>query len=428
MKITAQLPALSLSFAVFMLSKTQGQQNLPVIQASKPWVSIRDGKLLAKDVWKLSPTTTPDIYYTQVPRVERKITFITDKDSISFTTTYGKTYDFIILLNGRDRMLTRISANYEQLLNPTVQSKPAIQSSDTIPFFMKNSRLYFKGSLNGYKNLTIMFDLGAGITCLNEQSRTKAAVKFDGHISVQNTDGTNNEPSASINSLEIGGLHWDKVPLVQIRNLADGEDMIIGNSLFRDKIIEVDYEKKIMILSDQINKDLQGYQVHDVDYFQYRPRFEVNIKVGERNYPFHFLFDTGRDGSMLIGDDFTNRYGLWNKYHSLFSFGRKKIIVIPELKIGNQVFKNIVTNANNPDYPNAKQSLLGNKILNQFNFILDNRNGKIYLKANKYQNDNYSTYNEFKLVRMLIVILIIGLLLFIGYRIRKSYLRKQSSL
>ncbi|MNE16457.1 hypothetical protein D3C80_1094020 [compost metagenome] len=228
--------------------------------------------------------------------------------------------------------------------------------------------------------------------------------------------------------MEIGGLRWDKVPLVQIRNLADGEDMIIGNSLFRDKIIEVDYEKKIMILSDQIINDLQGYQVHDVDYFQHRPRFEVNIKVGEQDYPFHFLFDTGRDGSMLIGDDFTNRYGLWNKYHSLFSFGRKKIIVIPELKIGNQVFKNIVTNANNHDYPNTKQSLLGNKILNQFNFILDNRSGKIYLKANKYQNDNYSAYNAFKLVRTLIVILISGLLIFIGYRIRKSYLRKQSSL
>ncbi|MEI2273773.1 retropepsin-like domain-containing protein [Sphingobacterium sp. ML3W] len=428
MKITTQLLALSLSFAVFITSKTQGQQNLPVIQASKPMVSIRDGKLLAKDVWKLTPTTAPDIYYAQVPRAERKITFITDKDSISFTTTYGKTYDFIILMNGQDRILTRISANYEQLLNPTVRSKPAIQSSDTIPFFMKNSRLYFKGNLNGYKNLTIMFDLGAGITCLSEQSPAKAAVKFDGHISVQNTDGTNNEPSASTNSLEIGGLRWDKVPLVQIRNLADGEDMIIGNSLFRDKIIEVDYEKKIMILSDHINKNLQGYQVHYVDYFQHRPRFEVNIKVGERDYPFHFLFDTGRDGSMLIGDDFTNRYHLWSKYHSLFSFGRKKIIVIPELKIGSQVFKNIVTNTNNPDYPNAKQSLLGNKILNQFNFILDNRSGKIYLKANKYQNDNYSAYNEFKLARMLIVILIIGLLLFIGYRIRKSYLRKRSLL
>ncbi|WP_343560344.1 retropepsin-like aspartic protease [Sphingobacterium sp.] len=428
MKITAGLLTLSLSFALFMTFQTQGQQNLPVIQASKPFVSIRDGKLLAKDVWKLTPATAPDIYYTQVPRAARKITFITDKDSISFTTTYGKTYDFIILLNGQHRILTRISANYEQVLNPTLGYKPAVQLSDTIPFFMKNSRLYFKGNLNGYKNLTIMFDLGAGITCLSEQSPAKAGVKFDGHIRVQNSDGTNNEPSASINSLEIGGLHWDKVPLVQIRNLSDDEDMIIGNSLFRDKIIEVDYEKKIMVLSDQINKNLLGYQVHDVDYFQHRPRFEVFVKVGEQDYPFHFLFDTGRDGSMLIGDDFTNRYGLWNKYHSLFSFGKKKIIVIPALRIGNQVFKNIVTNANNPDYPNAKQSLLGNKILNQFNFILDNRNGKIYLKANKYQNENYSTYNEFKLLRMLIVILIIALLIFIGYRIRKLYLRKKSSL
>ncbi|PUV25806.1 retropepsin-like aspartic protease [Sphingobacterium athyrii] len=428
MKLATQLLTFTLIFAAFMATKAQDQQNLPVIRASKSMVSIRDGKLFAKDVWKLTPTTAPDIYYTQVPRAKRKITFITDKDSISFTTVYGKTYDFIILLNEQDRILTRISANYEQLLNPAAQSKPAKQSVDTIPFFMKNSRIYFKGSLNGYKDLTIMFDLGAGMSCLSEKSPAKAAVKFDGHISVQNTDGTNNEPSARMNSLEIAGLRWDNVPLVQIRNLADGEDMIIGNSLFRDKIVEVDYEKKLMILTDQLNKDLQGYQIHDVDYVQYRPRFEVIIKVGERDYPFHFLFGTGRDGSMLIGDDFTNRYRLWNKYHSLFSFGRKKIIVIQELHIGNQVFKNIVTNANNPNYPNPKQSLLGNKILNQFNFILDNRNGKLYLKANKLQNDNYSTYNEFKLALVFIAIFIIGMLIFIGYRFKKSYLRKKSTL
>ena len=401
------------------------QEKLPVIRSGKSTISIRDGKDLNNGSWTLTPALRPDTYFTQAPRSGRRITFITDQDSISFLPEYGRVYDFIILLNGKDSCRTRVSANYEAVLNPIRITKSPKQLVDTLLFFMKNSRLYFKGKLNGHKDVVMMFDFGAGMTCLSKQSPARSGLKFDGSISVQNSDGTHNQPSSSKNLLEIAGLRWAQVPLVQVANLDDAEDMIIGNALFRDKIVEIDYEKKIMIISDRITKDLSGYTAHDVIYYQDRPRFEVQVKVGSRYYPFHFLFDTGRDGTMLIGDDFTNQYNLWDKYRSVIPLGKKKIVVVPEVKIGNRIFRNIVTNANNPKYPNPKQSLLGNEILNQFNLVLDNRNAVIYLKPNGLHNEDYATYAEFKLqltglVVIAILVLLGGILAIRIFRVKKQ--------
>jgi len=401
-----------------VVKQTSAQTKLPIIRSGKPTLSIRDGQHLDTDSWTLSPNARPDTYYVQLPRANRKITFITDQDSISFRVQYGKTYDFIVL-HGKDSCLTRISANYQSSISPSRIQAAAHQRTDTLPFFMKDSRIYFKGKLNGSEDLKIMFDLGAGITALNQTSVGKAHVKFDGTISVQNTNGTNNEPSASNNQLEIAGLKWSKVPLVQVRNLGNGDDLIIGNSLFRDKIIEIDYEKKIMILSDSLNKNLNGYSAHDVIYYQDRPRFEVKVKVGTQYYPFHFLFDTGRDGTMLIGDDFTNRYGLWDKFDKILSLGNKRIVRIPEVQIGSKTFKDIVTNVNNPRHPHPKQSLLGNQLLNQFNLILDNHNGMIYLKPNSLQHDNFATYTEFKKQSAMVIAALVFTLAGIIYGARK---------
>jgi len=410
---------LTLGIAMFGMNGASAQNKLPVITSGIAAISIRDGNALSKNTWHLNPKAKPDIYFTQVPRGNRKVTFITDQDSISFVTTYGKTYDFIVLLNGKDSCLTRISANYEGTIEQEYPVHKIAGMADTIPFFMKKSRIYFKGKLNGNKDFNVMFDLGAGMTCINSKSVSRSGIRFDGQINVQNTNGTNSEPTGSSNTLELGSIKWRKVPIVQVRNMEEDEDMIVGNSLFRDKIVEIDYDRKIVIISDSLSKDISDYSTHDVNYYQQRPRFEMDVKVGNKYYPFHFLFDTGRDGTMLIGEDFTARYNLWDQYKSIMTLGNKKIVVIPEVKIGKRIFRDIVTNANDPRHPNGKQSLLGNEVLNQFNLILDNHNGIIYLKPNSMQNENYATYKEFKTQATLLISAIVVVIALLVFGIRK---------
>jgi len=82
------------------------QQPLPVIKASSKKVDIRDDNQYKKAYWSIVPEAKPDVYTTHNPN--KKVTFYTDIDSISFVVNPKKQYDFIILLNNKDTALTRI--------------------------------------------------------------------------------------------------------------------------------------------------------------------------------------------------------------------------------------------------------------------------------------------------------------------------------
>ena len=92
--------------AVFILYNYSlfSQKILPVIKANSKSVDIRDGDKLNKNAWNISPEIKPDIYTTS----NKKVTFYTDIDSITFFIKHKKVYDFIILLNNKDTALTQI--------------------------------------------------------------------------------------------------------------------------------------------------------------------------------------------------------------------------------------------------------------------------------------------------------------------------------
>lgn len=79
------------------------------IRSNKAQISIRDGNILKKDYWTITPSARPDIYESVSSSNTHKVTFITDIDSISFDVKLNKKYNFIILLNNKDSAFTQIS-------------------------------------------------------------------------------------------------------------------------------------------------------------------------------------------------------------------------------------------------------------------------------------------------------------------------------
>jgi len=399
---------LSCTVLLILAMGTNAQNVLPLIKSNTKSVSIRDGHILKPNSWGLDPSTKPDTYHVEVPRANNKVTFVTDQDSISFDTQYGKVYDFVILLNGKDSCYTRISANYSGINTP-LQLKTSA-AADTIPFIMRNSRPYVVGKVNGKDNIYMMLDLGAGITCVNINSVKKTGMQFDGKISITNTNGTKDEPSSSKTVLQMGNLRWENVNVVQVRNLDDEDDMIIGNSLFRDRILEINYDKKVIIVHQKSIAVPDNYTSHLVQYGQHRPKIKIDLQIADKVFSDWFLFDTGRDGTMLIGEDFTGEFDVWPLFNTIFKFGTKKIVVIPKVKIGSLSFANIVTNANDPSHPTGKQSLIGNELLQQFNVILNNKTGMMYLKANSLQGAAYEQWDTFKYKFYGIIVGIMGMI------------------
>lgn len=82
------------------------QNKMNIIPASDKMVSIQEGDEIYKNSWTISPDLKPDVYYTKCKNC--KVTFLTDQAQYSVNVKSGKSYDFIILLNGKDTAWTRI--------------------------------------------------------------------------------------------------------------------------------------------------------------------------------------------------------------------------------------------------------------------------------------------------------------------------------
>ena len=172
------------------------------------------------------------------------------------------------------------------------------------------------------------------------------------------------------------------------------EDMIIGNGLFRDRIIEIDYDAMQLTIHDKLPSKAKSYSKQPVYYEQDRPKFKAEFIQNGKIYKFWFLFDTGRDGTMLIGEDFTSKNNHWDELKELMIIKGKKIVRL-DASIAGQKISDIVTNAANPHNPQGRPTLFGNQILNHFNVILDNKNGYLYLKPNNRMQEPYSDYKSY---------------------------------
>ena len=106
MRFTLFLFLISILFSKSLFS----QEKLPIVKANSISVNIRDDKNFTLNAWSINPKLKPDIYTTASKN--KKITFYTDLDSISFIVKPNNTYSFIILLNN-DTALTQIK--YENI-------------------------------------------------------------------------------------------------------------------------------------------------------------------------------------------------------------------------------------------------------------------------------------------------------------------------
>ena len=94
--------------ALCLVIGARAEEDLPILETTRPVVSVREGDTLRKDSWHLAPEVKPDIYEAELRDGRpQTVTFISDVDSIRFEVEAGKQYDFIIQ-HGSDLCSTRI--------------------------------------------------------------------------------------------------------------------------------------------------------------------------------------------------------------------------------------------------------------------------------------------------------------------------------
>jgi hypothetical protein len=123
---------------IFMVQLLSAQQKLPLIKATSVSVDIKDGGTFTKNAWTITPEAKPDVYTTAYSKGAKKITFYTDKDSISFNVKPNAYFLFNILLNNKDTALTGI-LSYDTLGTLKKAAKYNVAEKRELPKFTYQS-------------------------------------------------------------------------------------------------------------------------------------------------------------------------------------------------------------------------------------------------------------------------------------------------
>ena len=84
---------------------------MPVILAKSPQAQVRIDSRENVGSWRIAPEVRPDILPVELgDKGTAVISFYTDSDTLSHTVKTGETFDFVVLLNGKDSAFTRIAA------------------------------------------------------------------------------------------------------------------------------------------------------------------------------------------------------------------------------------------------------------------------------------------------------------------------------
>jgi hypothetical protein len=380
MKCSFTLLLAFITFNVF------SQNKLPVIHASS-----NQAKIYVQDNpvsnWNISPKIKLDVHITGKLTQSRIVKFKTDVDSISFRLKPGEQKDFIVLLNGKDSCLTRIQS-------PQVKnfSKLQVEVHDTVPFFINRFNTNFLPVvMNGTDSLLLNFDSGATEICITTEG-LKQKVKSQPKL------------YSTAYDIKIGNQTF-KSKIYDITLAGNEVDGLLGWNIFDGMIVELDYDKRIMIVHSKMPKQIihnTQYAKFKLTYIKNKPFIESEIlQSGVRNKSL-FFFDLGyQRGVMLDNDVLTASHFPTEKMEVI-----KKVIMhgtegnevpvitsnLETLTIGKFQLNNIPAQIMTKGKPMSGVNVhyLGSDVLKRFNTVLDFQKNVIYLKPNHLYSAAYA--------------------------------------
>lgn len=385
-----------LLFLPFLSQNLFSQTTLPMIKSNNADIYIREQGSVEKTSWQLTPSAKPDIYVVNSLEKNAKVTFVTDVDSISFVVKPNKKYDFVILLNGKDSCFMRVQSPLSNvhLSKKNFANLPHV--SDTLPFHLTPyNNILVKTVVNQQDTLELMFHTAVSAISITKEGLAKTHINADKKITANAWGGSAQSALSQGNTVQIGNLKQQNVALTVADLSGQGSDGKFGYDWFQNKILEINYDKNILVAHSHLPKSLNGYAKLPLTYANGSYFLEANMKIAGKTYKEPVLLHTGYSGALILEDAFLSKNNLWTKFDTLGvqvlldSYGHELKNVqtkIPFLKVGKTVFaqQDILLRAKGAS--NMPISVLGNGLLKRFNILIDYQSNYIYLKENKLRS------------------------------------------
>lgn len=380
-----------ISFALFLLmSSLTAQSALPILTANHPTLSIRDGDFLRSDYWTVSPDIPLDIYTADRSSSVKKVTFISDIDSITFEVHPAQSYDFIVLVNGKDSCLNQIKSGLTY--QPSPEDKNILP--DTISFLLTAANnLAVPAILNQKDSLSLMFHTAANTVILTEEAVAKS-VSFQIDTSHQGTawGGSGRMGQSSGHALQIGSFKWEDLLIMANQLSGPGTDGKFGPNLFDHKILEINFEKEQMVIHTNRPTIDSSFKKMPLVFRQGEMYIKGQLQIKDQQFEQLFMIHTGYGGTLLLDDLFVQKTKIAHQLKAYKetqlkdSFGNTittKKVTLPSFSVDEFSLANLPLGFFEGKIGRQRKSIIGGDLLKRFNVYIDLREAYIYLKPNQ---------------------------------------------
>ncbi|GGI27201.1 hypothetical protein GCM10008119_26470 [Pedobacter mendelii] len=270
-----------------------------------------------------------------------------------------------------------------------------------IPFTLTSqNNIIIKATLNNQDTVSLMFHTAASALTLTKDAIGKMnSLQFERTDTVKSWGGAENSSRYSkSNMLQIGNHNWENIPLWENLNSGPGSGGKFGLELFNNKVLELNFDKKTITVSQNLPSDIKSYNKLNLIYKDEMMFVEAECKIGNDLLKNQFLIHSGYSGAILFDDQFTTDNQLNEKLKitgekSLKdSFGnllKTKKAIVTSFIIGKNKLNNVPSGFFQGALGRQKMSIIGSDLLKRFNVVISADRNTIFLKANTLKNTTY---------------------------------------
>lgn len=264
--------------------------------------------------------------------------------------------------------------------------------SDTIEMKInEQNTIYVKAVFNKRDTLTLNFDTGTTELILTNDTR-------------KNRIKTSVELYDKFYDLKIGNINY-AIKVYDAELTGHGTEGRFGWDLFKDKVVELNYDKDLMVVHSKMPKDIErskDFSKLNMEFYkEYFFLISSEIKQGKASEKDFFLFDTGYQRTAMLDNDLlaekkfpSDKMKIIKKAVMKGAQGNEIPVVtsnLEQLAIGKFKLKNVPVQQTTVNKPVKGKNIhiLGNEVLKRFNIFLDFQNKVVYLRPNHLFNDAY---------------------------------------
>ncbi len=291
----------------------------------------------------------------------------------------------------------------------TATAQKPTQSNNTkakysIPFHLTEyNNIVITGVLNNQDTVDLMLHTAASDVTLTEEAFVRLkTVKLDGTVDgVKSWGGsTNSSDFSEGNSLAMGGLDWRDIKIWKDKYSGQHTDGKFGLDLFKNKIIEFDFDKEVLIIENKMPRKAKKYDKLPLLATSTDMYIKAICQIDSDSFENSFLIHTGYGGSILLDDDFANQNKIGQRIEITGerilkdAFGNEVITkkgTLPIFNIGEQQLANAPIGFFEGAIGRQKLSLIGGDLFKRFNWIIDAERESIYLKPNKLFSTKFAS-------------------------------------